>query len=517
MVRAMLHKTRGTYVLLAAYALAVGCGDDAVDTAATVTETEGTTGAATLATTGAATDATSEGTTAGPPTSGGTMMGTGTTDATTGTGTTGPGTTGPGTTGPGTTGPGTTESETTGPPPACDDLEQNGLETDVDCGGPDCEPCEDGQMCLEGLDCVSTLCDAELCVSCGDGAMNGAETDVDCGGADCEPCADGQMCLEGGDCESQLCDEELCVSCDDGAMNGAETDVDCGGPDCAPCQLGEMCLEDGDCESQLCENELCVDDNQCITGKGCLVVVSNNQNQAFIYEPEGLTLIDSYPGLNNAQSVAAGPNGKLYVGQGSIIRTVDILDKSTADIGAGLVSGNLYGMTVTDDRVYASGSGMSTVRVLDLDGVDQGTVTSPNGSNLRSTAFGPEGDFYLTSFSGGPGQHWDPGFAYDGAFGGGGLSTAFGVATRSNGDVIIVSQNNAAYYVFTKDGGYLKSVGVSCNGQIRNIATDGEDTLYVGCYHSNKVVVYDADDSVVDEVSVSLPSGVDILPVWPSP
>ncbi|MCB9751992.1 MAG: hypothetical protein H6713_18615 [Myxococcales bacterium] len=473
-------------VLAGALLVFAGCGDDATGTSGTGNETEstGTTGGATLATTGA----TTAGTTAGPPTSGGTMDGTGTTESVmTGPGTTGPGTTGPGTTettDPGTTDPGTTDPGTTdpgtssgttdvgttGPAPTCDDLEMNGLETDVDCGGPECDPC-----------------------------------------------ADGLMCLVGGDCESQLCDAELCVSCGDGLMNGAETDVDCGGPDCAPCELGEMCLEDGDCESQLCEGELCVAENQCVNGKGCLVVVSASNNQAYIYEPENLTLIDSYPGLNFPQSVAAGPNGLLYVGQSSEIRTIDILDKSTATIGGGLVSGFLYGMTVTDDRVYASGSGMPTVRVLDLGGGDQGTITSPNGSNLRSTAFGPGGDFYLTSFGGGPAQHWDPGIVYDAAFGGGGLSSAFGVGARSNGDVVITSQNNASYYVFTADGVYLKSVAVSCAGQVRNLAINGEDFAYVGCYGSNKVVVYNAADAVVDEVAVSSPSGVDILPAWPSP
>jgi len=43
---------------------------------------------------------------------------------------------------------------------------QDGTETDVDCGGPDCGPC----------------------ATCDDGIKNGQETGIDCGGPDCEPC-----------------------------------------------------------------------------------------------------------------------------------------------------------------------------------------------------------------------------------------------------------------------------------------------------------------------------------------
>ncbi|MEQ8705495.1 MAG: fibronectin type III domain-containing protein [Phaeodactylibacter sp.] len=52
------------------------------------------------------------------------------------------------------------------PAPTCEDGLQNGAETGVDCGGPDCAPCS----------------------SCSDGIQNGAETGVDCGGPDCTPC-----------------------------------------------------------------------------------------------------------------------------------------------------------------------------------------------------------------------------------------------------------------------------------------------------------------------------------------
>ena len=56
--------------------------------------------------------------------------------------------------------------------PTCSDNIQNGNETGVDCGGPDCAPCQ-----------TTPTCD--------DNIQNGNETGVDCGGPDCAPCSTG--------------------------------------------------------------------------------------------------------------------------------------------------------------------------------------------------------------------------------------------------------------------------------------------------------------------------------------
>ena len=79
--------------------------------------------------------------------------------------------------------------------PTCNDGVQNGDETEVDCGGSNCEPC----------------------ASCNDGFQNNGETDVDCGGPNCP----------------------ACETCEDGIQNGDETGVDCGGSDCEPCDEGD--------------------------------------------------------------------------------------------------------------------------------------------------------------------------------------------------------------------------------------------------------------------------------------
>jgi hypothetical protein len=47
-------------------------------------------------------------------------------------------------------------------------------------------------------------------VACDDGRANGEETDVDCGGPACDPCGAGAACLEAGDCSGEVCTDSIC-------------------------------------------------------------------------------------------------------------------------------------------------------------------------------------------------------------------------------------------------------------------------------------------------------------------
>ncbi|MBC6993970.1 M14 family zinc carboxypeptidase [Neolewinella lacunae] len=102
--------------------------------------------------------------------------------------------------------------------PTCSDGIQNGSETGIDCGGPDCPACPSCSDGIQnggetGVDCGGPNCVA--CPSCNDGILNNGETAVDCGGPNCS----------------------ACPSCSDGIQNGGETGVDCGGPNCAACPV----------------------------------------------------------------------------------------------------------------------------------------------------------------------------------------------------------------------------------------------------------------------------------------
>ena len=174
------------------------------------------------------------------------------------------------------------------PAPSCDDGVQNGQESGVDCGGPDCQACELGESCEASSDCASGYCTGEVCVdescatiecapgkSCyravcydaclspddceaGTRCFEGACVVQDCDAVECAAeqtcyrgvcygaCSGGESCTE----EGAECLDGSCVvpTCEDGLQNGDETDIDCGGPGCEACDPGKMCELNEDCQ-----------------------------------------------------------------------------------------------------------------------------------------------------------------------------------------------------------------------------------------------------------------------------
>nr|PZN15303.1 MAG: hypothetical protein DIU78_25730 [Pseudomonadota bacterium] len=142
----------------------------------------------------------------------------------------------------------------------CGDGLKNGSETDVDCGGSCSTKCDTGQGCAVAADCVSNNCTgpqgSRTCAAptCDDGIRNQGETDVDCGGPNCQDCADGRNCSAGSDCTSGVCGGGICQvpTCGDGTKNQDETDRDCGGSCDDPCADGQGCVLPRDCDSTVC-------------------------------------------------------------------------------------------------------------------------------------------------------------------------------------------------------------------------------------------------------------------------
>ncbi len=167
--------------------------------------------------------------------------------------------------------------------PSCTDGEQNGDETDVDCGGACGASCGTGELCLIDEDCASMVCEADDTCSqdplCTNGMQDNGETDVDCGGPCGPTCEVDEGCNNGSDCVTNDCDANMTCqqpSCDDGEQNGDETDVDCGGA-CGPtCEGGEHCLGNPDCVDDYCNPlEVCA-------AQECVITMDDNQCQACI-------------------------------------------------------------------------------------------------------------------------------------------------------------------------------------------------------------------------------------------
>ncbi len=147
--------------------------------------------------------------------------------------------------------------------PGCGDLQRNGTETDVDCGGGACPACPPGATCVAPSDCTLGSCVADRCqkAECTDATRNGDETDEDCGGPDCPPCAPGRTCGWAGDCSSGVCTATVCQAptCTDFVRNGDETDADCGGMLCPLCLPTKRCARDEDCTTSYCAGNVCTD------------------------------------------------------------------------------------------------------------------------------------------------------------------------------------------------------------------------------------------------------------------
>ncbi len=149
-----------------------------------------------------------------------------------------------------------------GAAPTCSDGKKNGSESDVDCGGGKCVPCDDGKRCVVGADCKDKVCTEGACAApaCNDKVENGQETDIDCGGPKCPKCMAGQRCKAGSDCVSGTCMAAMvcAASCTDQVKDGDESDTDCGGS-CPGCANGQTCGKNSDCESGVCKGGICVD------------------------------------------------------------------------------------------------------------------------------------------------------------------------------------------------------------------------------------------------------------------
>ena len=130
-----------------------------------------------------------------------------------------------------------------------------------DPGGPNAGKCVECNDASGDTQCPSHVCSMNACATatCMDGVENGIETGMDCGGGECQPCGAGEGCESGADCTSTVCAGNVCQasSCMDGAKNGAETDIDCGGGTCPACGTNSVCTTNSDCAAGTCNGGVC--------------------------------------------------------------------------------------------------------------------------------------------------------------------------------------------------------------------------------------------------------------------
>jgi hypothetical protein len=121
--------------------------------------------------------------------------------------------------------------------------------------------CSDGlcRGCLDNTNfpCADTSqsCDQFICVTaeCDDGTLNGLESDLDCGGPDCAPCNTGATCVGPNDCQTSYCAGSVCANCT--LQTDCASDMYCDGGSCRNKKnLFDMCTEDYECLSGNCSS-----------------------------------------------------------------------------------------------------------------------------------------------------------------------------------------------------------------------------------------------------------------------
>ncbi|MEM7154359.1 MAG: M23 family metallopeptidase [Myxococcota bacterium] len=198
-------------------------------------------------------------------------------------------------------------------PATCDDEEQNGDETGVDCGGPDCAGC-DGDPCRDDDDCVGGSCSGGLCqdppAACDDGVQNGSETGIDCGGdclaCDGEPCRDDRDCITGQCGGDMLCETPFDCHTYDGDAESCGFATGCVYHECADsCSPNTETACAAGCLDQ-CGTQGCVRGsltyfnwNDCITGTASGIA------ELYREQPGGGYVLDGMVGINGDGSFCA--------------------------------------------------------------------------------------------------------------------------------------------------------------------------------------------------------------------
>jgi hypothetical protein len=213
--------------------------------------------------------------------------------------------------------------------------------------------------------------------SCGNGRQDGLETDVDCGGG-CRPCAAGQGCWAGSDCESLVCVEEVCqaATCADGLQNQGEAEVDCGGP-CPPCPHGRPCSPlGGECEPYgVCLSGRCDVYGQ--GGEGDLVVAGAERVESLAAASASGALGDRQIVVSTTEGFEAGQRVVVHQTTGGSAGSWELASVDEVQDGVLVLAGPLRHEYVTAGRDRAQVLAFRQYR----------SITVQNGAVLTGSAW----------------------------------------------------------------------------------------------------------------------------------
>ena len=155
-----------------------------------------------------------------------------------------------------------------GPTDGCSDGTKNNEETDVDCGGTTCAPCELAKACAKADDCASGFCADDVCCNaacdadcdaCTAALKESGDEDGTCGPSKAETECGDATCAEG-------------VATSRGACDGTSTE--CGPGEETECEEFACNSEENACFAECKENEHCARCHECKTDDGTCVLAA---------------------------------------------------------------------------------------------------------------------------------------------------------------------------------------------------------------------------------------------------
>jgi hypothetical protein len=193
------------------------------------------------------------------------------------------------------------------------------FETDVDCGGPYCEPCDVHLLCQHNGDCLSNDCSVTTFTCQGTGSPSMQPTPAPSVEPTIEPTNQPTKSptvtpTSGPTSPPTIAPTALVPTtapssaptysptykpthggCNDGTQSAdiLETDVDCGGPFCEPCAHGQRCHYNTDCKSNICTD---------IIAMKVALGLLDNATTGVIYSAGNSTAVDGI--CNTAQPTA---------------------------------------------------------------------------------------------------------------------------------------------------------------------------------------------------------------------
>ena len=205
-------------------------------------------------------------------------------------------------------------------------------------GAGECVECTDAAGCSGSDTCIEGACYAE---HCSNDTQDGGETDLNCGGPECPPCPNGDGCNVYTDCQSGFCDNGTCQPCDNSFdCDAPQSHCDSGScvddvPNGEPCNYDTWCLSDN-CQS---DENICCDEGCQGDCESCL--------EANTGEPDG-TCAPILSGSGSCQQLGCLGNSSEVTVAGSCNGT------SSNCVGEVVISCSPYDCNSSTDHCYTS-------------------------------------------------------------------------------------------------------------------------------------------------------------------